>query len=471
MDPIITGIKGFIRQHGLFTGSDRLLLSLSAGKDSMFLLHVISVLRNEMGIEAGIFHLNHRMRGKDSDRDEEFVRAMGERHGMDVHVCSHDFRIERTAGISFEEDARNVRYRLLHRIAGDNGYNIIATAHSRDDQIETVLMRIMTGTGIHGLQGIPPRRGNIVRPILAVSAGEIYDYLKARGLEWREDASNEDTAYSRNYIRNRVLPVIREKFPMADGAILSLVEVAGESLALIDGLIHVQYDHAVTEEDNDAYVDAEALRHSFPLFAHILSSVIRRKFYHHVNRSMLQEIFSKFMVERANINIYADKRIRIEKLFRRKKSWLRLSVPDSICASTEKWMYPVDLETAPEQIVEIQEIGISVTVKAVDYGFFEKFRKNPGYIFVTMEKNNKSLYIRNRREGDYIRTEKGSKKVKDLFIEKKLDNASKDRVPLLLAGDTVIACMTGFLFDAPNRIAADFLVDKNSTKVIAVIKN
>ncbi len=471
MDPLIARIRDFIGLHGLFTEGDRLLLSLSAGKDSMFLLHVISELRGAMGIEAGIFHLNHGMRGVESDRDGEFVRAMGERHGMDSHVCSHDFKRERRAGLSFEEDARNVRYRLLHRIAMENRYSVMATAHSMDDQVETVLMRLVTGTGIHGLQGIPPKRGAIVRPLLAVSSEEIYDYLKVHGLEWREDASNEDTAYARNYIRNRILPVIREKFPMADGAILSLGEVAGETISMIDGLIHDRYPHVVTEEDGDAYMDAEALRRSFPLFAHVLSSVIRGRFNHHVNRSMLREVYSKYLVERANVNIYADKRIRIEKLYRGKKSRLRLYAAGEAETVAPRWIYRIDPDAAPEQIVEIKEIGISVTVKAVDHEFFEKFRKNAGYIFVTLENNNESIYIRNRREGDCIGTEKGRKKVKKLFIEKKLDNASKDQVPLLLAGDTVIACMTGFLFDIPNRIAADFLVDKNSKKVIAVIKN
>ncbi|HOT43619.1 MAG TPA: tRNA lysidine(34) synthetase TilS [Spirochaetota bacterium] len=471
MDAIITRIRDYIRLHGLFAEGDRLLLSLSAGKDSMFLLHVISLLRDEMGIEAAIFHLNHGMRGEESDRDEAFVRAIGERHGMETHICSHDFKGGRRAGISFEEDARNVRYGLLHGIAGKNGYTVIATAHSRDDQIETVLMRIVTGTGIHGLQGILPRRGAIVRPLLAVSAGEIYAYLHGHGIEWREDASNEDPSYLRNHVRNRILPVIREKFPMADGAILSLGEVAGESISLIDGLIHERYAQVVAEEDKEAYIDAETLRHSFPLFAHVLSSVIRRKFNHHVNRNMLREIFSKYLVERANVDIYVDKSIRVEKRYRNNKSWLRLRASDAEGGAAPKWVYPIEPEAATEQVIEIEEIGISVTVKAVDHGFFEKFRKNTGYIFVTLENNNESLYIRNRREGDCIKTEKGSKKVKDLFIEKKLDNASKDRIPLLLAGNTVIACMTGFLFDIPNRIAADFLVDKNSKKVIAVIKN
>ncbi len=470
MEPIIVSIRDFIRRHGLFAKGDRLLLSLSAGKDSMFLLHLITLLREEMDVEAGIFHLNHMMRANDSDRDEDFVRTMGERKGLETHICRHDFKTGRTAGISFEEDARNVRYRMLKEIAELHRYSVIATAHSRDDQIETVLMRIVTGTGINGLQGIPARRGNIVRPLLSISSGEIYDYLRAHGIEWREDASNEGTVYTRNYIRNRILPCVREKFPMADESILSLSEVAGENISMIDDLINEQYHGISKEDEDDVYVDADALQHCFPLFAHVTSSLIRRKFNHHVNRSMLQELHSKYLIDKANIRLYADKTIRAEKVHRNGKSWLKLCRAGFTGSATPKWIYPVKLTGEREQTIDLVEIGISVIIKVADYGFFEKFYKSNSYIFVTLENNIESLYIRNRREGDTIRTEKGTKKLKELFIEKKLDNASKEHVPLLLANETVIACMTGFLFDIPNRIATDFLVDKNSKKVIAVIK-
>ena len=464
MDPIIETIRDFIKRHGLFVKGDRLLLSLSAGKDSMFLLHVITLLREEAGIEAGIFHLNHMMRGSESDRDEEIVRALGARYGMETYICRHDFAAGRTPGISFEEDARNIRYRKLAEIAESGDYSVIATAHSRDDQVETLLMRIFTGTGIDGLQGIAPRRGTIIRPLLPVTAGQIYDYLKAHGIEWREDSTNEDPAYARNYIRRHVLPGVREKFPMADESIISLSEVAGETISLIDGLINDRYTGIIKEEQDAVYIDADVLRNSFPLFTHVISSLIRRTFNHHVNRNMLRQIYSKYQIEKANVSLYADKKIIAEKVYRSNKSWLKLTGAGTAVSAAPQWIYRIDPGAAQEQTIDLAEIGISVTVKVADYGFFEKFHKNNAYIFVTLEKTTESLYIRNRRDGDCIRTERGTKKIKELFIEKKLDNTSKDKVPILLSGDTVIACMPGFLFDIPNRIAADFLVDKNSKK-------
>ena len=471
MEKLIDRVRDYINSRGLMKQGDRVLLSLSAGKDSLFLFHSIMALRNELGVGIGIFHLNHMMRGAESDHDEDFIRAMGERHGIETHLERHDFSLKRGHGVSFEEDARNVRYRLLDQIAESGNYTVIATAHSRDDQVETVIMRVLAGTGIHGLRGMAPRRGRIVRPLLAVTAAEIYEYLREHAIEWREDASNADLSYSRNFVRNRVLPCARERFPMADDSIMSLSEVADETISLLDDMIQKQYGSLVEMEGEDVFIDAEALKHSFPLFAHVVSSLIRQKFNHHVNRTMLQELHSKFLIDRANISLYADKKIRAEKLFRGNKSWLRLSGPGTEVGPVPEWEYTLKEIGEEDHILELAEIGISITIKPADYAFFEKYHKNKSYIFVTLENNDDLLYIRNRREGDVIRTRQGAKKIKELFIDKKLTNAGKNRVPLLLAGETVIACMTGFLFEIPNRIAPDFLVDKNSKKVIAVIKN
>ncbi len=471
MEPVIVRIRDFIDRHGLIGKGQRLLLSLSAGKDSMFLLQAIDLLREEIGIQAGIFHLNHMMRGDESDRDEAFLRDLGRIHAMETHITRHDFFSERARGHSFEEEARNVRYRMLNEIAGSCGYSLIATAHTRDDQIETVLMRIFTGTGIYGLQGIPPRRGNIVRPLLPVSSEEIYAYLKTHGIEWREDSTNADVSYSRNYIRHELMPRVRIKFPMAGDALLSLSQIAGETTAMIDAMVTEKYGPLVEYREGILYIDADELKNEYPAFFHVTSSLIRRHFNHYVNRSMLEEIYSKYLIEKANISLFRDRRITADKIYLDGKSRLKIGPAESNNRTMSLWEYRVDLGDAQEQIIELSEIGISVTVKISDHDFFEKLHKNNSYIFVTLENKGESIYIRNRRKGDVIHTETGTKKIKELFIEKKLDPVSKERVPLLVTGNTVAACMTGLLSDIPNRVAADFLVDKNSKKVVAVFRN
>jgi tRNA(Ile)-lysidine synthase len=470
METIILKVEEFVKQQALIQKGDRVLLSLSAGKDSMFLFNVMRILAEKYGFETGIFHLNHLTRGAESDLDEQHVARLSTEHGVEFYIERHDFAGDNGNGISFEERARNIRYRMLEEIAGSHGFNKIATAHTMNDHVETVLMRIFTGTGIHGLQGIPHRRGNIIRPLLTISSDDIYAYLKEYGIEWREDSSNTDISYMRNFIRHEIIPPARKQFPMLTDSLRSLSEVAGDAVTIINEMVSEKFNALLTVTEKDVRIDADLVIENYPIFCHVVSTVIRDHFNHHVNRSLLKEIYEKYCINRANVNIYEDKVIKVEKVFQSGKSRLRIS--ENIIDKTEQsdWEYRIDIQDFHEQKLDVRELGISIFIKRVDYDYFQKFNKNNSYIFVTLENNCKSLYIRNRRNGDRIKTEKGTKKIKDLLIEKKLDNPSKELVPLLVSDTSVIACMPGLLFDIPNRVAADFLVDKKAKKVLAVFK-
>jgi tRNA(Ile)-lysidine synthase len=446
-------------------------MSLSAGKDSMFLLHALRGLAGEYGLEIGIFHLNHLTRGAESDLDESHIERYARLNAIEIIVKRHDFTTDPHPGESFEEYARKIRYRLAGETAAARGYNKIATGHTMDDNVETVLMRVFGGTGIYGLQGIPPKRGTIIRPLLAVTSDEIYGFLKDHTIEFREDSSNNDLSYTRNFIRHEVIPLVRKRFPMIGNSVSSLIELAGENVALIDGLLQENYKDLLTVSGDSVYIDAGILADNYPAFCYVVSRAIRDHFRHPVNRSMLDEIHSKYMVDRANISIYADKSICVNKIFKEGKSRLKMSPQTGEDRQDLTWEYRIDLENFQEAVLVLREIGISITVKTVDYGYFEKFIKNGSYIFLALENSVKTIYIRNRRKGDRIKTEQGTKKIKDLLIEKKLDGASKDQVPLFVSGDSIAACMPGFLFDIPNRVSSDFIVDKKSKKVLVVFKN
>ena len=159
------------------------------------------------------------------------------------------------------------------------------------------------------------------------------------------------------------------------------------------------------------------------------------------------------------------------RVFRDGRIHLRISPGIPADPVPAEWEYVIDLDDFQERKLDLREIGVSVTVKPADYEYFQKFNKNNRYIFVTLDEGMKSLYIRNRRKGDTLRTEYGTKKIKELLIENKFDAVTKNRVPLLSDGSTVIAFMPGLLFDIPNRVASDFLVDKKDIKVLAVFKN
>ncbi|MCA9247527.1 MAG: tRNA lysidine(34) synthetase TilS [Planctomycetales bacterium] len=215
------------------------LVAVSGGADSVALLRALTRLKSAGEGRLVVAHLNHALRGESSDADEQFVRDL-------AHKLSLEFTSERvdigghpqTDGL--EAAARDARYAFFARAAERFGARYIALAHTRDDQVETILHRIVRGTGIAGLAGIPRTRrlsesATLVRPLLSSSRTEICSYLNRLGQTWREDATNADIRHTRNRIRNVLLPLLLDQFnPRADEAMLRLGALAGEMQSIVD---------------------------------------------------------------------------------------------------------------------------------------------------------------------------------------------------------------------------------------------
>ena len=214
------------RFHMIPPGS-RVLCAVSGGADSIYLLHRLYLLRRAMGFELAVAHYNHNLRGAESDRDEAFVRAFvrdwcGEERPssgpalppVTLVVGSGPVAEEaRRLGAGVEETARAMRYAFLDKTAAALDCTRIATAHNADDNAETLLLHLTRGAGLHGLTGIPPVRGKLIRPLLTTSRAVIEDYLRLHRVPHVEDSTNRDDAYSRNKVRHQVLPVLKEINP------------------------------------------------------------------------------------------------------------------------------------------------------------------------------------------------------------------------------------------------------------------
>lgn len=224
-----------LRQYSLFSQGDRIAVGVSGGADSVALLRFLAALRPQFGWDLVVCHIHHGLRGAEADRDECFVRALAEQLGLPCAVS----RIDAAAlalrdHISVEEAGRMARYTFFAQTAGEGGR--IATAHTLDDSIETVLMNLVRGTGLRGLCGIPRIRGNIVRPLLDCTRAEVEDYLGALGQPYCTDSTNLTDDYTRNRIRHDILPRLCALNPNFPGAMARMLPRLAAQQALTDCL-------------------------------------------------------------------------------------------------------------------------------------------------------------------------------------------------------------------------------------------
>lgn len=224
-----------LRQYSLFSQGDRIAVGVSGGADSVALLRFLAALRPQFGWDLVVCHIHHGLRGAEADRDECFVRVLAEQLGLPCAVS----RIDAAAlalrdHISVEEAGRMARYAFFAQTAGEGGR--IATAHTLDDSIETVLMNLVRGTGLRGLCGIPRIRGNIVRPLLDCTRAEVEDYLGALGQPYCTDSTNLTDDYTRNRIRHDILPRLCALNPNFPGAMARMLPRLAAQQALTDCL-------------------------------------------------------------------------------------------------------------------------------------------------------------------------------------------------------------------------------------------
>jgi tRNA(Ile)-lysidine synthase len=216
-------IRQAIRRYGLLRPGDAVVVAVSGGPDSVALLHGLALLARREGWKLQAAHLHHGIRGADADADEDLVRTLSARLGVPLSLRRLD--PEHLRGASLEARARRVRYAFLHEVARRTGASRIATGHTRDDQAETVLLRLLRGSGARGLAGIRPRREDgVVRPLILASRAEVIEFLARGGVAFREDATNRDPRFLRNRVRHEVLPLLRALSPRIEERLASLAD-------------------------------------------------------------------------------------------------------------------------------------------------------------------------------------------------------------------------------------------------------
>ncbi len=300
----------FIQRYSLIPRKELVVVGVSGGADSVCLLHVLAKWRKGLGIKLHIAHLNHQLRGAESEADAEYVSNLAGSLGIPITIDRQDVAAYRTErNCSIEEAARELRYAFLARVAREVRANRIATGHTRDDQVETILMHILRGTGITGLCGLAPcspmmydsqgmslpasslslpaealsvakgRRSNllVIRPLLDITREETASYCQEHQLDPRIDSSNLSLSFFRNRLRLHLLPLLRQYNPSIDQALLRLADIAKEDCVLIEQQASGLWDGVARQENNTIYLDRKQIA-SLPiaLQRHLLRAAVTK---------------------------------------------------------------------------------------------------------------------------------------------------------------------------------------------------
>jgi tRNA(Ile)-lysidine synthase len=278
-------VLNFIQRYSLIPPEELVVVGVSGGADSVCLLHVLAKWRKRLGIKLHIAHLNHQLRGAESEADAKYVSDLAGSLGIPTTTDKQDvaaYRIERNCSI--EEAARELRYAFLGRVAKEVGANRIAIGHTKDDQVETILMHILRGTGITGLCGLAPcspmaydsqgmsllaealsvargQRSNplVIRPLLDITREETTTYCQEHQLAPRIDSSNLSLSFFRNRLRLQLLPLLRQYNPSLDQALLRLADIAKEDNAFIEQQASELWDEVARQQNNTIYLNRKQL--------------------------------------------------------------------------------------------------------------------------------------------------------------------------------------------------------------------
>ncbi len=245
---LLCRMRETIARYRMLDPGDRVIVAVSGGADSVCLLHLLLVLRDAYALALHVAHLHHGLRGSEADRDEAFVRREAERLGLSCTVerlTPADYAPLKK--LSRQAAARDLRYAFLGRVAERVGATRIALGHTADDQVETILLHLLQGSGPEGWGGIPPVRGPYIRPLIETPRALIEEYLPAAGISWLEDSSNRDLRYLRNYLRREVLPLLRRLNPRLADTVGRGARLLREESSHLEAEAEAAFDRALLE--------------------------------------------------------------------------------------------------------------------------------------------------------------------------------------------------------------------------------
>jgi len=434
----------WIRKEGLIPGEETILVGVSGGPDSVCLLHILDQLKENLGVSLHVVHLNHMLRGAASDADAGYVLLLAQHLGLPATVAARDvLAYKREHRLSLEEAARQVRYDFFTEVATSLGARRIALGHTADDQMETILMHLVRGSGLVGLRGMQPltlwrspANGaclTVVRPLLEVARKETEAYCQAYALEPRSDFSNYSLGHTRNRFRHELVPLLESYNSNVRGALLRTAQAAADAISYLEQQLSLTWDQVVREQLNGLLLDTKAVAALHPA----------------LKRHLLRRVLEQLLGELSDIES-----VHIEKMIEAlsKPAGKRLYLPGGLvfhvgyntCLVTKG-----TFDTCPFPLLE-GEHRLNLAGETILPGWRVKSRIKPcppssatndGFkAYLDPDGAGKELLVRGRRAGDRFQPlgMEQPKKLQDFMVDARIPRAWRDRVPLVCSPKQIV---------------------------------
>lgn len=412
-----------------FKKNTSILLAVSGGEDSVTMLDLFSKYKDMFDLNLFVCHFNHSLR-KEADFDENFVKNLSIKYNLKFFSKKEDVeKFSYENKFSTEEGARILRYKFFNEVIESENIDFLATAHNKDDLAETVIMRILRGTGINGLIGITKKRNNIIRPLLDFSKAQIKNYVLENNLKFVQDNTNFLDVYKRNNIRLNLIPKLKKDFnPNVVDALCKLSTIACDYDNISKEYIFSKKENLWTKKDNKIFIDINKLKNESKSFRYILY----RNFFEKISKN--PDGISFLLIEEIDKLIFSKtgKYVKIKNVIFKNEygklvifycKYENIENKDYVIKNLKKTLYSVNI--------------FDIIIKNSNIDEFNREKKNKNSFFIN-ERFLKYLKIRNRKNKDFINLEFGKKKLKDLFIDEKLNRDLRNIIPIFEIDDNII---------------------------------
>ncbi|CEI74229.1 MULTISPECIES: tRNA lysidine(34) synthetase TilS [Romboutsia] len=455
---IFEKVLSTINKYNLIENGDKIVLGLSGGPDSVCLLHILYRLKEKLDIEVYAAHLNHQIRGIEAQKDALYITQLCENLGVTSFVKSIDVpKYCKENGLSVEEGARKLRYEMFEEIKQKTKSNKIAIGHNLNDQAETILMRIMRGTGLQGLRGIEYiRDNNIIRPILDIDRKDIEAYCEEYELNPRIDHTNLETIYTRNKIRLELIPYMKDNFnPNVIESIVRMSNSLKTDSDYIQEESEIKFKEVSNLQEDACEIDIQKYS---KLHDAIKVRVLRKGIKHILGDTNFVDQKHIEDIMQLEDNKKIDKMITLPRgifAYRRKNTILLIN--KEIVNETIEFCYNLP----SNGFIKVKELNLVLETQTMNIDRYKSMKldkKSKGFDF---DKVKGGIVVRSRKEGDKIKLSAGSKKIKDLFIDLKIPREERCNVPIIV-DEQGILCVGDY------KNSENYKID-NSTKEVLKI--